>query len=216
VVRLSNLESDELGRPAFDLTFRGETERVALQLLGEHQATNAAAVAATALAAGLPFDRVAATLGAITSLSKWRMELRERGDGLAVVNDAYNANPDSMRAALRTLAGIGARTGRRTVAVLGEMRELGDSADAEHRTVGTLARELGVDQLYVVGPGARGIAEGDPRAAYAETLDELVEQVRNNVSGSEVVLVKASRAAGLERVAAALLDDPTETKEAVR
>jgi UDP-N-acetylmuramyl tripeptide synthase len=89
----------------------GETEHVALRLLGEHQATNAAAVTATALAAGRPLGRIATSLRAITHLSKWRMQLLERTDGLVVVNDAYNANPDSMRAALETLAAMG--SGRR-------------------------------------------------------------------------------------------------------
>ena len=124
-VRLGDVTLDDLGRPSFDLAAGGHTEHVTLQLLGEHQATNAAATAATALAAGLGLAEVAESLRGIDHLSKWRMELHERADGLVVVNDAYNANPDSMRAALETLARMGQRSGRRTVAVLGAMLELG-------------------------------------------------------------------------------------------
>ncbi len=133
------------------------------------------------------------------------MELRERADGLVVINDAYNANPDSMRAALDTLAGIGRRTGRRTVAVLGEMRELGESSAEEHRAVGRHADELGIDRVVVVGEGARPIAESARAASFCASVDEARDAVRNNVGGDEVVLVKASRAAGLERLAAELL-----------
>jgi UDP-N-acetylmuramoyl-tripeptide--D-alanyl-D-alanine ligase len=204
-VRLEAVELDDLGRPSFDLHQGSERVRVRLRLLGEHQATNAAAAAAVALALGLPLDAIGASLGRIEALSPWRMELRERADGLVVVNDAYNANPDSMRAALETLAGIGRRTGRRTVAVLGEMRELGAASAAEHRAVGTLAGELGIDRVIVVGEGARPITETARAASFYASLAEAGDAVRNNVEGAEVVLVKASRAAGLERLAAALL-----------
>ena len=88
------------------------------------------------------------------------MEVGERPDGLVVINDAYNANPESVRAALETLAGIGARSGRRTVAVLGEMLELGDGAHDAHRGVGAYAAELGIDVLVAVGPAADAIVEG--------------------------------------------------------
>ena len=123
---------------------------------GSTRRLNAAATTATALAAGLPLDRIAASLRAIDHLSKWRMELHERADGLVVVNDAYNANPDSMRAALETLARMGRAPGRRTVAVLGEMRELGADAEEEHRQVGLLADRLGIDVVVVVGSGREG------------------------------------------------------------
>jgi UDP-N-acetylmuramoyl-tripeptide--D-alanyl-D-alanine ligase len=180
---------------------------VRLHLAGEHQATNAAAAAAVGLALGLPLDAVGASLGRIETLSPWRMELRERADGLIVLNDAYNANPDSMRAALETLAGIGRRTGRRTVAVLGEMRELGASSDDEHRAVGRHTAELGIDRVLVVGEGARPITETARAASFCASVDEARDVVRDNVGGTEVVLVKASRAAGLESLAETLLSD---------
>jgi UDP-N-acetylmuramoyl-tripeptide--D-alanyl-D-alanine ligase len=213
-VRLADVRSDELGRAVFDLVHRGRTENVALRLLGEHQAGNAAAVAATALAAGRPFDEVCASLRGIERLSRWRMEVVERPDGLMVVNDAYNANPDSMRAALETLAGIGRRSGRRTVAVLGEMLELGATSEEEHRALGTVAHGLGIDQVVVVGAGARGVYDAlvaargeDGTARRVGTVDEATEWLRENVAGPDVVLVKASRSGRLERVAESLVTD---------
>jgi UDP-N-acetylmuramoyl-tripeptide--D-alanyl-D-alanine ligase len=211
-VRLGDVTLDDLGRPSFDLVAGGHTEQVTLQLLGEHQATNAAATAATALAAGLGLAEVAESLRGIDHLSKWRMELHERADGLVVVNDAYNANPDSMRAALETLARIGQRSGRRTVAVLGAMLELGPSSEEEHRGVGALAHELGIDQVVVVGAGADGIREAlvaargeDGTTRQVDTVERAGEWLRENVPGPDVVLVKASRGGRLERVADMLI-----------
>jgi UDP-N-acetylmuramoyl-tripeptide--D-alanyl-D-alanine ligase len=217
-VRLGEVVLDDLGRPSFDLASGGHTEHVTLQLLGEHQATNAAATAATATAAGLRLAEVAGSLRELTHLSKWRMELHERPDGLVVVNDAYNANPDSMRAALETLARMGQRSGRRTVAVLGAMLELGGSSEEEHRAVGTLAHELGIDQVVVVGAGAEGIhdafVEARGQAAttrHVDTVERADEWLRENVAGPDVVLVKASRGGRLERVVDALIggEEPT-------
>jgi len=207
-VRLGEATLDELGRPGFDLRYDGATEHVHLSLLGEHHAHNAAAVTAAALAAGVGFADVAASLRAISALSKWRMQLLERPDGLRVINDAYNANPDSVRAALTTLAGIGRRTGSRTVAVLGEMRELGDAASEEHRAVGRLVGELGIDVLVVVGPDAAEIGEAAKAwvsPLHARDVREAVDLLRETVRAPDVVLVKASRGAALERVVEGLL-----------
>jgi len=204
-VRLHDVGTDELGRVRFDLQHRSHREHVRMQLLGEHQAVNAAAATAVALLLGVPLDRIARSLESVGSLSRWRMELHERADGLVVVNDAYNANPDSMAAALGTLAEMGRRTGRPTVAVLGEMRELGETSAAEHRAVGELAASLGIDRVFAVGEAARPVAEGHESAVFAASVEEATDLVRNNVDGTEVVLVKASRALRLERVADALL-----------
>jgi UDP-N-acetylmuramoyl-tripeptide--D-alanyl-D-alanine ligase len=225
-LRYSEITVDDLGRPAFVLQHRDETQRVALQLLGRHQAVNAAAAAATAVAAGLPLAGAAASLREVSSLSPMRMELHERVDGLVLVNDAYNANPDSMRAALETLAAMGSRSGRRTVAVLGEMRELGTGSAEEHAAVGRLAARLGIDLLVVVGKAARPLEAGYREVAAAAsddtpgqarwlgTVDEAVQWLRHNVSGSDLLLVKASRGARLERVADGLLSDDQGGKEA--
>ena len=214
LVRVSAVEIDDLGRASFDLTHDGATVPIALRLVGEHQTTNAAATAAAALAAGLSLVRVGSSLASIDRLSPWRMEVHERADGLVVVNDAYNANPDSMASALETLAWMGRRGGRRTVAVLGEMRELGDSAGAEHRAIGALAHRLGIDEVLVVGEEARPIHEAvvaergdDATTRQVDTVERAGEWLRDNVAGPDVVLVKASRAGRLERVADLLLDD---------
>jgi UDP-N-acetylmuramoyl-tripeptide--D-alanyl-D-alanine ligase len=135
-----------------------------------------------------------------------------------VVNDAYNANPESMRAALETLADIGASSGRRTVAVLGEMLELGEGADAAHAGIGAYAAEVGVDLLVTVGPAADAIARGFDGAAATGTVvttagrDAATDWLRHNVSAADVVLVKASRGAALELIADDLLEKGTSTR----
>ena len=125
-VRFSDVRVDDLGRPTFRLAHSGEQEEVAMGLVGEHHAGNAAAAAGAAVALGVPLHLVAEALRSATATSPGRMEVHERADGVTVIDDAYNANPDSMRAALKALAAIGrGRPGSRTLAVLGEMRELG-------------------------------------------------------------------------------------------
>ena len=212
-LRVLDLRLDDFGRPSFDLALGAERFSVQLRLIGAHQATNAAAAALGAVAAGLPLADVAASLSSIPALSRWRMELTERADGLMLINDAYNANPDSVTAALRALAEIGQRTGRPTVAVLGEMRELGASGPDEHRRVARLVRELGIGQLVVVGEAARTMTEADDTAIFYDSVRAAADGVRNNVDGTQVVLVKASRAARLERVAEALMADAPSVDE---
>ncbi len=207
-----DLTIGDLGRPSFSLGYAGQWYPVRLAQLGRHQVPNAVAAAAMALAVGLDPAAVAEALTASSASSPWRMELRERDDGLLVVNDAYNANPDSMTAALTTLAEIGARSGRHTVAVLGEMRELGAETHDGHVAVGESVGRLGIDALVTVGDVAAAIAEGAGRvtgwhgsAVVTAGRDEAVVWVRNNVTAGDVVLVKASRGAALEVVVDALL-----------
>lgn len=215
-VRLENLTTDAMTRPSFDLvTADGSRAHVSLQGLGEHQAGNAAAAAAVALALGMGLDEIATALGKAANLSRWRMEVHERADGVTVLNDAYNANPDSMRVALKSLAEIGrGRPGARTVAVLGEMRELGAAAREEHDTVGRLAVRLDIHQLVVVGDAARPIHLGaclegswGGESVFVDDNDAALAWLRGNLASGDVVLLKASRAAALEQVAAALLED---------
>jgi UDP-N-acetylmuramoyl-tripeptide--D-alanyl-D-alanine ligase len=207
------VELDELGRPGFRLA-RGE-EAADLQLLqtGLHQVQNAAAAAAMATSAGFALADVARALGGAAAASRWRMEVSERSDGLVVVNDSYNANPDSMRAALEALASIGASRGRRTVAVLGEMKELGSEHDAGHRAVGADAARLGVDVLVVVGEAARGIAEaaadGAGEVIVTVGREDAASWLRQNAGPEDVVLVKASRGVALEWVAEQVLEGTT-------
>ncbi|MCW2614006.1 MAG: murF [Frankiales bacterium] len=213
-VRAEALELDDDGRPRFRLVTAGGSADVHLQLRGAHSASNALAVAAAALEV-LPVDRVAALLSTATPTSRWRMEVVERADGVTVVNDAYNANPESMRAALKTLAVMSRGKARRTVAVLGHMAELGDDAREAHMDLGRFVVRLDITQLVVVGEAAGGIHAGavlegswGSESIHVADVAEALELLRAELEPGDVVLVKASRSAGLERVAAALLDEP--------
>jgi UDP-N-acetylmuramoyl-tripeptide--D-alanyl-D-alanine ligase len=223
-VRLDALELDELGRPRFDLVTEEGTAHVELDLVGEHQAHNATATAAVALALGVPLDRAAAALGAARPASRWRMEVHERADSVMVINDAYNANPDSMRAALKALAAVGRGrgSGTRTVAVLGEMRELGESSRDEHDAIGRLAVRLDISRLVVVGEPARPMhlgacLEGSwaEESVFVEDNEQALAWLREHLAPGDVVLLKASRAAALETVAEALLADNGGEKETI-
>ena len=212
-VRAADTRLDELGRASFLLHMPGGSAPVTLRLHGAHHVPNALAAAAIAAELGMDTPAIAAALSSATSRSKARMELRERPDGVLVVNDAYNANPESVRAAIDALAHI-ARGGRRGFAVLGHMAELGDIAAESHEEAGRLAAQAGVAGLIAVGEQARPVLDGaraqpgwrgeaiavpDARAAIAA--------LRNRLRPGDVVLVKASRAAGLTEVAAGLLEE---------
>lgn len=213
-----DLDLDPLGRPAFTLSHGGEEQPVRLRQTGAHQAANAAAAAAFALALGHPLAAIASALSQVESASRWRMEVTERADGLVVVNDAYNANPESMRAALEALAAIGQTRGGRTFAVLGEMLELGAEHEPGHRSVGAAAAELGVDVLVVVGEGALPIVDGATahpgpvQVVQQPGREAAASWVRQNAAAGDVVLVKASRGIALEHVADALMR-PDQTEE---
>lgn len=217
-VLLENLRLDELSRPSFTLAAGEERVEVALRLLGEHQALNAAAVAAVARAVGVSLPAVADSLGSVTNLSKWRMEVHERPDGVIVINDTYNANPDSMKAALKSLAAIGRARGPgcRTVAVLGEMRELGASSREEHDALGRLAVRLDIHQLLVVGDEAKPMHLGahlegswGEESVFVADNDAAIAWLRERLAPGDVVLLKASRGARLDLVADALLAPTT-------
>ena len=214
------LELDQLGRPSFELGYDGGWTQVRLLETGAHQVANAAAAAAMAAVAGVPWTDVVTALGSARSLSPWRMALHERPDGLVVVNDSYNANPASMKAALDALAAIGERGGRRTVAVLGEMLELGDESTQEHVGVGAHAAGLGVDVVLTVGAAAEAIAGGarrtpgwDGEVVITAGRGQAGDWLRHNVGARDVVLVKASRGAALEHLADALVDGVSEEWE---
>lgn len=213
-VRATAVTLDDLGRPSFVLHADGMWERVTLRMSGEHHVGNALAAAAVALESGMLLGQVATVLSEAAPRSPWRMELTERSDGVVVVNDAYNANPESMRAALEALAGIGRRRGARTWAVLGEMAELGNVSAAEHAAVGKLAVGLAVNRVVAVGEMARSIIDGAARAGlhngditWVPDAASAITLLRTEVKPGDVVLVKASRAGCLERVALALGED---------
>jgi UDP-N-acetylmuramoyl-tripeptide--D-alanyl-D-alanine ligase len=216
-VRADDVELDHRGRPSFLLVHDGRSAAVHLALHGRHQVSNSLAVAAVALSLGLDLDQVAERLAQARSASPWRGDVTDTASGVTVVNDAYNANPGSMVAALEMLAVMSrvtpTREARRAVAVLGEMLELGDGAVREHDAIGRAAVRLGVDRLVVVGDGEAVQAMRD--AAQSEggsvtlvhDVDGAVAVLVDELIPGDVVLVKASRSVGLERVAAALLAD---------
>lgn len=197
---------DALQHATFVLRVAGAVDGAAtvrLQVTGAHQVGNALAAAAVALTQGMSVEDVAAALGRATLQSHWRMELHERADGVLVVNDAYNANPDSMAAALRTLASL-RRPGGRLLAVLGDMLELGPEAPAAHREIGALAAALGVERLIAVGGYATDLVAGagpTVDATDAPDRDAATAAAAQWLRPADVALVKASRGLALESVA---------------
>jgi UDP-N-acetylmuramoyl-tripeptide--D-alanyl-D-alanine ligase len=207
---------DELARPRFTLhTADGQTD-VALAVHGDHQVSNALCAAAVALECGAGLDQVAAALAAAGPVSKHRMAVATRDDGITIINDAYNANPDSMAAGLKALAWMAREGGekRRSWAVLGEMAELGDDAISEHDRIGRLAVRLDVSRLIVVGTGRSmsamhhgAVMEGSwgSEATMVADADAALALLRAEMQAGDVVLVKASNAAGLGALADALV-----------
>lgn len=210
-VRAVDVRVNARACPSFTLHWQDQAVPITLELPGEHMVANALAAAAVGLQSAVPIDVVAAALRSASTRSPMRMELHEGPRGILVVNDAYNANPESMAAALRTVTTMAA--GRRVWAVLGEMRELGDHAEPAHRELGRRAAHLGVDHLVCVGPatepilaGAREVVGWPGTGAVVANAVEAAEALCAAVLPGDVVLVKASRSIGLESVVAALLD----------
>src|SRR5690349_8868490 len=210
---------DGLARPRFTLHTGGKKggaqTDIALAVHGDHQVSNALCAAAVALECGASPPQVAAALAGAGPVSKHRMAVVTRGDGVTVINDAYNANPDSMQAGLKALAWM-AREGdekRRSWAVLGEMAELGDDAISEHDRIGRLAVRLDVSRLIVVGTGRSmsamhhgAVMEGSwgSESTMVADADAALALLRAELQPGDVVLVKASNAAGLATLADAL------------
>ena len=190
-IRASGVSLDDGLCPRFRLETPNGQADVVLAACGEHMVDNALAAAAAASAVGVGVEEITAGLGS-AQLSPWRMEVTELSSGAVLINDAYNANPMSMAAGLHSLAAVDRP---RRVAVLGVMAELGDRAAAEHAVIGDLAKELGVEVIPVA-TADYGLPPVDDASAAVAALGRL--------EGDTAVLVKASRAAGLEAVAAAL------------
>jgi UDP-N-acetylmuramoyl-tripeptide--D-alanyl-D-alanine ligase len=221
-VRAENVRLMDTGQPAFRLHTPSGCSDVTMRLYGEHHVSNALAAAAVAHELGMSADEIAVALSEAESLSRWRMEVTERPDGVTIVNDAYNANPESMRAALRALAAMGGE--RRTWAVLGQMAELGDEALAEHDAVGRLAVRLNVSKLVAVGGreaawlqlGAYNEGSWGEESVHVSDAQAAVDLLRSELRPGDVVLVKASRSVGLESVAQALLEAGAEGEVSAR
>jgi UDP-N-acetylmuramoyl-tripeptide--D-alanyl-D-alanine ligase len=195
-VRAEEVTADEQLRARFALASPWGRASVVLAAHGMHNVTNALAAAGAGLALGIGPEEVAAGLSE-AQLSHWRMEVATGPSGEVIINDAYNASPVSVDAALRTAAGL---PGRRHLAVLGAMAELGPEGPAEHLRMGALAAELGI-QVLAVGTDQYGPS---PVSDWEAALDAL-GRLQPALGEGDVVLVKASRVAGLERLAAALL-----------
>jgi UDP-N-acetylmuramoyl-tripeptide--D-alanyl-D-alanine ligase len=218
---------DELARPQFTLHSGGGAVDVSLAVHGDHQVSNALCAAAVALECGATLEQVAAALADAGPVSGHRMRVSTRADGVTVIDDAYNANPDSMRAGLQALAWISAAGGadpagkRRSWAVLGEMAELGDDAISEHDRIGRLAVRLDVSRLIVVGTGRSmsamhhgAVMEGSwgGEAAVAADADAALTLLRAELQPGDVVLVKASNSAGLGALADSLAADQPDSR----
>jgi len=204
-IRADDLRATSAGT-AFTLIVGERTRAVRLRILGEHHVMNALATIAVALELGVDLDDAVAALQGVERAERWRMEVLRSADGIIVINDAYNASPDSMAAALKTLAQI-VEPGQRSVAVLGEMNALGELADEEHDRIGRLVVRLNIQKLVVVGHRARHIhnaagLEGswDGESVLVETNDDAWDLLRNELRAGDVVLVKSSNAAGLRHL----------------
>ncbi|WP_395311146.1 UDP-N-acetylmuramoyl-tripeptide--D-alanyl-D-alanine ligase [Mycobacterium sp. AMU20-3851] len=213
---------DELARPRFTLHAGDRSVDVALAVHGEHQVSNALCAAAVALECGADPAQVAESLGGAGPVSARRMQVSTRGDGVTVINDAYNANPDSMMAALKALAWMARQSAgpagqkRRSWAVLGEMGELGDDAITEHDRIGRFAVRLDVSRLIVVGTGRAmsamqqgAVMEGSwgSEAIQVPDADAALALLRAELAEGDIVLVKASNAAGLGALADQLAEE---------
>ena len=206
---------DDEGRASFTLSAGDVEAPVSLRLVGEHQVANAVAAAAVCLGVGMAVPQIAAGLSAAEALSGGRMSVEHRADGVIVIDDAYNANPESMRAGLKALATLArSRPEARSWAVLGQMAELGESSAEEHDAIGRLTVRLRVDRLVTVGPEARMIhagasheGSGGQESQAVADPDEALAVLRAELRPGDVVLVKASNSVGLRRVARALLED---------
>lgn len=222
-IRAEDVTVDGRGRASFTLVVPSGSAPVQLQLYGGHAVENALAAAAAAYELGLPVATIAEELSQATPRSRWRMEVSDRPDGVTVVNDAYNANPDSMRAAFEMFGALG--RGRRCFAVIAALRELGDESDTLNRELGRLAGGSGLAGLVVAGPGAEPVLEGAQAAAAAAAqrgappghppqvmpvvhvpdAEAAAALLAGWLRPGDAVLVKGPRAMGLERTAELLL-----------
>lgn len=180
------------------------SSKVNLQILGEHHVYNALAALTTAEVLGVERAKAIEALEGMKLAEKWRMELNVAPSGLTVINDAYNASPDSMKAALQTLAQLGRISGKKTVAVMGEMAELGEFSVHEHDVIGRIAVRLNLGQVVVVGKGAKLIHMGasqegswDGESKYFDEISNALGYLREMLTGDEIVLVKSSKSANL-------------------
>lgn len=200
-VRAADVEIRE-GRPHFDLVTKSGRAAVGMRLVGLHQIPNALAAAAISSALGLSVDQIAGALSMAELASKWRMEIFEL-NGRLMINDSYNANPESMAAALRTLALFAQERGGSSWAVLGKMHELGPSENEDHVAIGKLVSDLGIDQLLTVSMPAygQGVSRDSETTVHEFKEKSSVVSLLNQMQSGDVLMVKASRAEHFEEIA---------------
>ncbi len=216
-VTARDVRLNPLSQASFDLVLgdgAGErTAPVSLKVIGRHQVSNSLAAAAAALVAGIDLDVVATALSGATPRSDWRMELHPRPDGVLILNDSYNANPDSMAVALTTAVELvnGTRAEHpdaRVIAVLGDMLELGPTSAGLHEELGRMAADVGVSEVVAVGDLARHIVDGAADSGLPARISDRDDVATSlTLAPGDVVLIKGSRGVGLETVAAQLTDD---------
>jgi UDP-N-acetylmuramoyl-tripeptide--D-alanyl-D-alanine ligase len=208
-VRATDIETDEMGRPTLTLSAAGESVRFSLPVPGRHHAYTAAAAAAVALHLGADLNTVAEGLAQVVPTGM-RMQMFTAANGVTIINDAYNANPTSMRAAVVALSDM--RSGAR-IAVLGDMGELGSLSELAHFRLGEAVAASGIERLVTVGERAHRIAAGAIARGMAPdavrpctTVEEASEVLDDLLHSGDVVLVKASRSMGLERIVEGILE----------
>jgi len=200
-VRAADVEMRE-GRPHFDLVTPAGRDAVGMRAVGAHQVANALAVAAVGTALALPLELIASSLSTAEISSKWRMELHESAD-LLIINDAYNANPESMSAAMRALVLFAQERGGSAWAFVGKMNELGQTQAPQSAAIGALAVELGIDHLVEINAPEYGEPVGAMVVHQRPTIESALDLVDYFAPG-DVVLVKASRSQGFEVLAESL------------
>ena len=195
---------------SYTLRFSNSDHQVSLKIPGEHQVANSLAAIAAVVSAGISVERAVSFINEIEKISKWRMEISQTDSGVTVINDAYNANPESMRVALKTLANMA--KGHRSIAVLGDMKELGPYSLEEHDSLGRLAVRLDISKLICVGPemkvthlGASQEGSWGDESHWVPDADSAIAFLEALIQPGDVVLIKASRSVGLERVAEVLI-----------
>lgn len=189
-----------------------EVSKIKLQILGEHHVMNALASATVADALGVSRSDVVSALQNMPLAERWRMQVTNRADGVTIINDAYNASPESMRAALQTLAQLG-KNGRRTIAILGEMAELGSQSREQHDAIGRIVVRLNIDHLVVIGAPAKLIHMGamfegswDGESEFFEAIEPAFEAVSGMLEPGDIVLIKSSKSANLRHLGDKLME----------
>ena len=210
-VSAKNVILNENAQAQYELEYDGKNSVVSLKLIGAHQVSNSLAAAAAFLQKGIAIEDVSKVLSNATPKSKWRLQIEKSKNNVTVINDVYNANPESTKSAIRTLKQIG--EGKNTFAILGEMRELGNLSKQLHEDVAELIHELDIKNTLVIGNGAKPIYdyllkhEYSGKVIFVDGIDSALVKAKEIIRANDVVLVKASRSIGLERVANAIVQD---------